>query len=296
MKKSLDIFLILILLLFFSVTGTTQEDKFTYLIENGSKMIRGNDFEKVFSIVRELPPEKKADFRVRVIENFAYLKGYLVVKNKEYGKKWKVDYKPILYTKDKSATPILVELLRDGDPHMRGYTVYALGYIGDERALNELKRVSQQDENGKVRLRAMGAYDQIAAIKPSTEVAGETLEDEIKPQLSPEMTAFIGKWEGSWDNRKDMKFILTIPTVEVESAKVEYESKDLKFSEKAKFISGGKPRIEWMFARTASVSGYRSQAIWFTFELQEDGRLKGDFEDRTFPDRITRKAILTKVD
>jgi hypothetical protein len=51
-------------------------------------MIRENDFEKVFGLIRELPPEKKFDFRVRVIGNFAYLKGYLVIKKHEHGGKW----------------------------------------------------------------------------------------------------------------------------------------------------------------------------------------------------------------
>ena len=187
MKKSLGISLILILFLVFSASGASQEDKFTDLIENGPRMIRENDFEKVFSIIRELPLEKKADFRVRVIENFAYLKGYLVIKNKQYGEKWKVDYKPIVYTRDKSATPILVELLKDGDPYVRNYTANTLGYIGDERALEELKRVSEQDENEKVKRKAQWAYDQIAVIKRSGKAEGESGKKEIKPHMPPDI-------------------------------------------------------------------------------------------------------------
>jgi hypothetical protein len=184
MKKSLGIFLILILFLVFS--ASSEEDKFTYLIENGPKMIRENDFEKVFSIIKELPSEKKGDFRVRIIENFAYLKGYLVIKNKQYGEKWKIDYKPIVYTRDKSATPILVELLKDGDPYVRSYTANALGYIGDNRALEELKRVSEQDESEKVKKRAQRAYDQIAVIKPPGKAEGESGKKEIKPHITPD--------------------------------------------------------------------------------------------------------------
>ncbi len=87
------------------------------------------------------------------------------------------------------------------------------------------------------------------------------MEQEIKPQLPPELSDFVGKWEGYWDNRKDMKFILTIPKIEFEAAKVEYESKDFKFSEKAKVIPGAKPRIEWMFENIQPITSYRKQAM-----------------------------------
>ena len=163
----------LLLLLFTSVgfaqevTGEKKEsqEKFSYLIENGSRMIRENDFEKVFSMIRELPPEKKVDFRVRVIENFAYLKGYLVIKKDEYGRKWQVGYKPMVYTGDKSATPILIDLLKDSDPYMRTFTARALGYLGDHTVLEELEKVATQDQNSKVKSRSREAYYRISGKK-----------------------------------------------------------------------------------------------------------------------------------
>jgi len=169
MQKGLGILLILILLLVFSASGAAQEDKFTYLIENGAKMIRENQFDKVVEMIREVPLEKKSDFRIKVIENFAYLKGYVMTKRRVYGEKWKLFYNTMILSGDKSATPILVELLKDDNPYVRAYTAKALGYIGDEKALEELKRVSDQDENMKVRRRAKWAYEQIAGIKPSGE-------------------------------------------------------------------------------------------------------------------------------
>lgn len=51
--------------------------------------------EKVLDLIGELIVGKKSDFRIRAIENFAYLEGYLMKKKKEYGQKWKVDHKPI---------------------------------------------------------------------------------------------------------------------------------------------------------------------------------------------------------
>jgi hypothetical protein len=145
--------------------GKEPQDKFSYLIENGSKMIRENDFEKVFGMIRELPPEKKLDFRIRVIENFAYLKGYLVIKKHDYGKKWQDYYKTMCYSGDKTAIPILIDLLKDSDPYMRAFTARALGYLGDEPVLVELERIATQDQNSKVRSRAREAYYKISGKK-----------------------------------------------------------------------------------------------------------------------------------
>lgn len=140
-------------------------DQFSYLIENGAKMIRENEYEKVLNMIGELSSEKKADFKVGVIENFAYLKSYLATKNKEHGKKWKVDYKSMVYSGDKTATPVLIEFLQDVDPYVRLCAAKALAYIGDERALEELKRVAGQDTNSKVRSIAKWAYEHISGGK-----------------------------------------------------------------------------------------------------------------------------------
>jgi hypothetical protein len=140
-------------------------DKLSYLIENGARMISGNEFAKVLSGIESLPPEKRADFRIRVLENFASLKAYLVTKKKEYGKKWQSDYKQMCYTGNKTATPLLVELLNDSDPYMRAFTARALGYLGDQTALEAVKRVADSDQNSKVRSRAMWAYEHISGSK-----------------------------------------------------------------------------------------------------------------------------------
>jgi hypothetical protein len=167
MKKNLGILLTLVFLLVFSTSGAAQEDRFTYLIENGAKLTRENQIDKVLDMIRELPSEKKSDIRIKVIENFANLKGYVVTKRREHAERWKLSYNSMILSGDKSATPILVELLKDENHYVRDHAAAALGYIGDERALEELKKVSEQDEKGKVRRRAQWAYDQIGAIKPS---------------------------------------------------------------------------------------------------------------------------------
>jgi len=149
----------------FSQEEKIASDKFTYLIENGAGMICENDCGKVFEMISEFPPGKKGDFRIKVLENSAYLKSYLLTKNKVHGKKWEFNYKAMLYSEDRSATPILVELLRDDNLYMRAFTAKALGFIGDKRALEELKRVSEEDKILRVRSKAKWAYEQISGVK-----------------------------------------------------------------------------------------------------------------------------------
>jgi hypothetical protein len=161
---------IVLALLLSTEPGNTQaekeaSDRFTSLIENGARMIRENEYEKVLDMIGELTFAEKRDFRVIALENSAYLKGYVVTKNKVYGKKWEVSYKLLVYSTDKSATPILVELLRDDNLYVRAFTAKALGFIGDKRALDELKRVAEKDESSRVRSRAKWAYEQISGGK-----------------------------------------------------------------------------------------------------------------------------------
>jgi len=147
--------------------GGSQEtpDRLSYLIENGAGMITQYESGKVLREIEALPPGKRSDFRIRVLENFASLKSYLVTKKREYGKKWQSDYKPMVRTGNKSATPILVELLKDDDPYVRAFVARALGYLGDQRALEGLQRVMKQDKKSKVRSRAKWAYEHISGGK-----------------------------------------------------------------------------------------------------------------------------------
>ena len=185
-KQCLEVFSFVPLLIFLTLfcipqIGFGQEEKrtldvFNALIEKGAKMIRENEFEKVLDWIGELPQEKKLDFRVKVLENSAYLKGYVVTKNKIYGKKWQAYYKTMLYSGDKIATPILLELLRDGNLYVRAFTAKALGFLGDQRALEELKRVADQDESRRVRSRAKWAHEQISGGKTPKEPVEEKID------------------------------------------------------------------------------------------------------------------------
>jgi len=120
---------------------------------------------------------------------------------------------------------------------------------------------------------------------------------QLPPGLSPEIALFVGKWEGSWDNRKDMNFTLTIPNINLEVAQVNYQSNDLNFSEKANVISGEKPKIQWLIYEKVvqSIPG-GAMPIWFTFEMQREGTLKGVLDDTSVRKPVTRKAVLRRVD
>ncbi len=120
---------------------------------------------------------------------------------------------------------------------------------------------------------------------------------QLPPGLPPEISVFIGKWEGSWDNRKDMNFTLTIPNINLEVAEVNYQSNDLNFSENAKVISGEKPKIEWMIhPKVVLAIPGGAMPIWFTFEIQREGTLKGILDDRSVSRPVMRKAVLRRVD
>ncbi len=131
--------------------------------------------------------------------------------------------------------------------------------------------------------------------------------------LPPKIPGFAGKWEGFWDNKKDYRFTLTIANVNPEMADVKYESKDLQFFEKAEVFPGEKPRIEWMtnaivkpegpFASPAAPGTKEYYAIlsesipiYYSFEIQKDGTLKGTFDSKRMSKLGTsRTAVLKRV-
>jgi hypothetical protein len=113
-------------------------------------------------------------------------------------------------------------------------------------------------------------------------------------------------------SHKRLWFTLTISNVNLKSgvADVKYESKDLKFSEKAHVIPGEKPRIEWVTNSVVNPKGpfaspsknyfdiiLESIPIYYTFEIQNEKTLKGTFDSqRMSPLGTSRMAVLRRVD
>ncbi len=152
----------------------------------------------------------------------------------------------------------------------------------------------------------------------------DSVKEEVKPQkkveesrpqmpsnLPPKISSLAGKWEGFWDNKKDYGFTLTIANVSSEVADVKYESKDLQFFEKAEVIPGEKPRIEFMinsivkpespFATPTAVGTKEyfailseSIPIYYSFEMQKDGTLKGTFDSKRMSKLGTSRTATMK--
>ena len=141
---------------------------------------------------------------------------------------------------------------------------------------------------------------------------------ESPPQQSPsnlptKTPGFTGKWEGFWDNKKDYRFTLTIANVNSEIADVKYESKDLEFFQKAEVIPGEKPKLEWMINSIVKPEGpfaspttpgtkeyyavlMESIPIYYSFEIQKDGALKGTFDSKRMSKLGTsRTAVMKRV-
>ncbi len=160
------------------------------------------------------------------------------------------------------------------------------------------------------------AYSVAILENEKKEVGPQKKIEESRPRSSPnlpqERSGLTGKWEGFWDNKKEYGFTLTISNVTSEVADVRYESKDLRFFEKAEFYPGEKPRIEWMVNSVVKPDGpFASPAagtkeyyailsesipIYFSYEIQKDGTLKGTFDSKRMSELGTsRTAILKRV-
>ncbi len=136
---------------------------------------------------------------------------------------------------------------------------------------------------------------------------------QLPPTLPPEISGLVGKWEGFWDNKKDYGFTLTVSNVNSEIADVKYESKDMQFFEKAEVVPGEKPKIEWMISSIVKPEGpfaspttigtkeyyavlSESIVIYYSFETQKDGTLKGTFDSKRMSKLGTsRTAVMKRV-
>jgi hypothetical protein len=155
--------------------------------------------------------------------------------------------------------------------------------------------------------------DTIKEIGPQKKVIEK--QPPLPSNIPPKIEGWVGKWEGFWDNIKDYGFTLTILSInlKLEFAEVRYESKDLQFSKKANVIPGEKPRMELVINSVVNPDGpftspvtagskdyyailTESIPIYYTFEIQKDGTLKGTFDSQRLSKLGTsRMAVLRRV-
>jgi hypothetical protein len=140
-------------------SSTASED---ILIQKGRVLIAEGDYNRVLDLIEDLPEKARNNIHIRILEWFAYLKGWVSNKDQVCKKNWWTLRTELIKLGDTEATPMLVIFLKDEDPYLRLYAAELLSHIGDKRALKDLRKVGENDENRKVRKRAKWAYEQIS--------------------------------------------------------------------------------------------------------------------------------------
>ncbi len=135
-----------------------------FLIQNGPKLIAQGEYNRVLELVRDVP-ERGRDAQIQTLACFANLKGWVSRREQVCKLNWWNLRQSLMHSRDREATPMLVVFLKDKDPYLRLYAAELLGYIGDKRALKDLREAGENDENHKVRRYAKWAYEQISGEK-----------------------------------------------------------------------------------------------------------------------------------
>jgi len=142
--------------------GASQEGGVYALIKQGPASVAQGDYKGVLDMIAALPAEERNNIQIRTLECFANLKGWVSDKDPVRKMDWWGLRIKLLYMGDTDATPVSVSFLKDPNPYLRKYAAELLGYIGDERALNDLSAVKENDDNSGVRKYAGWAYKQIS--------------------------------------------------------------------------------------------------------------------------------------
>jgi len=123
--------------------------------------------EEVLKIIKGLPSKRRLDANIQALEGFCHLKRWLLHRDSKSQEEWYGIRINLIYKKAKEATPMLIFLLRDNESWLRLYAAELLGFIGDDRALEELEKVGKDDKNYRVRRYADWAYKQILSRRSS---------------------------------------------------------------------------------------------------------------------------------
>jgi serine/threonine protein kinase len=128
-----------------------------YLMSHGSQLLQENKHLRVLEQVQKLSGEERQNINIKVLESFAYLKKYVLDKDRSSKQPWSQLYEFVENSRDRSATPLLLKIAKDSDEYTRLYAVALLGSIGDQRALNDLQQIANTDPNRKIRRSASKA-------------------------------------------------------------------------------------------------------------------------------------------
>ena len=138
-----------------------EASSFSYLVNQGPTLLRENKYLKLLEDINLLSNKERQDTRIKVLESFAHLKKWVLLKDKNSKILWANLYDALENSKDTSATPILLKITKDTEEWTRLYAVTLLGIIGDRRALTNLKEIASKDTNWRIRRNASKAISLI---------------------------------------------------------------------------------------------------------------------------------------
>jgi len=120
-------------------------------ISQGPQLLSENRQLRVLEQAHKLAPEERQNINVKVLECFAYLKRYVVDKDKQSKAPWAQLYEFLERSNNRNATPLLIRITKDPEEYTRLYAVTLLGSIGDQRAIGDLQQIANSDPNRKIR-------------------------------------------------------------------------------------------------------------------------------------------------
>jgi serine/threonine protein kinase len=131
------------------------------LVDRGPVLLRENNQTKLLEDIDKLSTAERQDTKIIILECFAHLKNWILLKDKNSKAAWANLYKLLEHSEDRTATPLLIEIVKDSENWTRLYAVVLLGNIGDRRALNDLEGIAANDPNWKIRRSARKAISLI---------------------------------------------------------------------------------------------------------------------------------------
>ena len=121
------------------------------LVDEGPALLRENKYKKLIEDINKLSTVERQSTNIKVLECFAHLKNWILLKDKNSKATWGNLYKLLEHSGDRTATPLLTKIIKDPEDWTRLYAVTLLGSIGDRRALNDLQGIAANDPNRKIR-------------------------------------------------------------------------------------------------------------------------------------------------
>ena len=131
------------------------------MVDQGPALIKENKYLKLLEDINQLSGNERQNINIRILESFAYLKKWVLLKDKNSKTLWTNLYNTLEHSGDRSATPILMKIAKDPEEWTRLYAVNLLGSIGDRRALNDLQEIASKDTNRRIRRNASDAISLI---------------------------------------------------------------------------------------------------------------------------------------